>query len=90
MRWDRGGIRLGSPNINNARPGRPYPVRHNSLGAGLGSMSDDSDAGEVLPTASGSQTPSGRPLTAEMGADGKWFTALDERYGKRQARRSSY
>ncbi|KAG8852612.1 monovalent cation:H+ antiporter, CPA1 (nhx1) [Tulasnella sp. 330] len=80
-RWDRG-VRLGSPAIN-GRGGRQNMGRHASLnnhtygGGPSGSLSDESDSGEVLPPAPGMQ---GRSAAGEIGADGKWFTALDERY----------
>jgi len=85
-RWDQGVIRLG--NQGTGRPSRPTPGgpggRPNGSGfsSGVsGSLSDESDAGEVLPPAPGVQGPSGRPLNGgEIGADGEWFTALDERY----------
>lgn len=79
-RWD-GGIRLGSPAINGRgvrlSSGRHASANNQSYGGGpSGSLSDESDSGEVLPPAPGMQ---GRSPGAEMGADGKWFTALDER-----------
>ncbi|KAG8993570.1 monovalent cation:H+ antiporter, CPA1 (nhx1) [Tulasnella sp. JGI-2019a] len=80
-KWD-GSIRLGSP-ATNGRNGRSNPGRQGNTsshaygGGAAGSFSDESDSGEVLPSASGSQ---GRSLVGEIGADGKWFTALDERY----------
>ncbi|KAG8908231.1 monovalent cation:H+ antiporter, CPA1 (nhx1) [Tulasnella sp. 403] len=78
--WDRG-VQLA--NAGNGMPTRNGRGSSRSSGIfpahTLGSMSEDSDAGEVLPG------PPERPGSSSaghgiMGADGKWFTELDERY----------
>ena len=64
-------------------PRNPRRSDSNPFSAGSGSLSDDSDAGEVLPPAPGvygvNRIGALKGQIAELGADGKWFTHLDER-----------
>ncbi|KAG8908478.1 monovalent cation:H+ antiporter, CPA1 (nhx1), partial [Tulasnella sp. 417] len=69
-------------NSPNAQPPNRDPRRASRSGTLWSAGSDESDAGEVLPPGPNMQVDrlSGVRQLAELGADGKWFTALDERY----------
>lgn len=70
-------------NSPNAQPAANRDSRRGSRSNTLWSAgSDESDAGEVLPPGPNMQADRLSELRqlAELGADGKWFTALDERY----------
>ncbi|KAG8900964.1 monovalent cation:H+ antiporter, CPA1 (nhx1) [Tulasnella sp. 408] len=69
-------------NSPNAQPGNRDSRRGSRSNTLWSAGSDDSDAGEVLPPGPNMQADRLSELRqlAELGADGKWFTALDERY----------
>ncbi|KIO26378.1 hypothetical protein M407DRAFT_235197 [Tulasnella calospora MUT 4182] len=68
-------------NSPNGQPPNRDPRRTSRSGTLWSAGSDESDAGEVLPPAPNMQADRLSELRqlAELGADGKWFTALDER-----------
>ncbi|KAG9040303.1 monovalent cation:H+ antiporter, CPA1 (nhx1) [Tulasnella sp. UAMH 9824] len=78
-RFRRSPTGWNSPNAQAANRDSRRGSRSNTLWS---AGSDDSDAGEVLPPGPNMQADRLSELRqlAELGADGKWFTALDERY----------